>query len=370
MTGTLLLPLLFAAAPVSFDTTGRSVTFTATATGCATNAPLEFLFVGPNSDRGYEALFATDAPLADIVDACARAGFPAGHPLDARACVFRASGEPVELSPGLTDLIVDAQHPATAFPDVIYTGGARTNKGALLADQTMPAAFFALYDCGQSPLQFNDVLDQSQTYGRFLPRHAFKKGERRAFTLKWEGTPTARERTLMLSPDTALQELTAFSRLATNGTWDVLATFDGSFTVRQAIAVAQALEAIDSPAVRINGVEEGQFYFRAFLPLPQWRDAASRLSQPPEVHFGKKGGVSVTHFLEDWSTPEATEPKLTASQKDFSTVEDAAAYARNLVGKSQTMLLFASPGEKLARLYAFRRAVTDDNVLNWYIFEE
>ena len=102
----------------------------------------------------------------------------------------------------------------------------------------------------------------------------------------------------MLSPDTALQELTAFSRLATNGTWDVLATFDGSFTVRQAIAVAQALEAIDSPAVRINGVEEGQFYFRAFLPLPQWRDAASRLSQPPEVHFGKKGGVSVTHFLE------------------------------------------------------------------------
>lgn len=370
MTGAFLLPLVLAAAPVSSDPGGRSVTFTATATGCATNAPLEFMFVGPNSDRDYEALFVTDASLADIAAACAQAGFPPGHPVDAKACVFRACGETVELSPGPADFLVDAQRPGAALPDAIYTGGARTETGALLAGQTMPAAFFALYDCGQSPLQFDEVLDQSRSYGRFLPKRAFKKGERRAFTLKWSGTPNVREKTLNLSPETARRELDDFSRQATNGVWNVLAAFDGSFTVRQAVAVAKALEAIDSPAVKINGVREGQFYFRAFLPLPQWRDASLRLAQPPEVHFGKEDALSVTHFLEDWSLPGATEPKLTAATRSFSKVEDAAAYALDLVGKSQTMLLYASPAEKLRRLYEFRRAVAGDAVLNWYVFAE
>lgn len=94
----------------------------------------------------------------------------------------------------------------------------------------------------------------------------------------------------------------------------------------------------------------------------------ARLAQPPEVHF-KAQGIIVSHIVEDWSDPNATEPKLNVVNKDFASVESAAEYAASLVGKTETLLLYAAPTEKLEQLYTFRRAVKGA-VLNWYLFEE
>ena len=364
----LSLPFLLAAAPLSVDTASRTVTFTATATGCATTSPLEFLFVGPNSDRDYEALFVTDSELKDIVEACAKVGLPLGHPIDAKACVLRALGEEVTLTPNCATLVKDVQGVGKGFPPIIYTGGTRTQKEALVAATEMPATLFALYDCGQSPLQFNAVLDQSQSYGRFLPAKDFPKGERHTFTLTWNGERSVKEKVLALTPATAAQELVQFSKEAGTSEWNVLATFDKSFTLKQAISVAKALDSIDSAHIKVNGAQEGEFYFRAYLPLAAWRDRNARLAQPPEIHF-KAQGISVSHIVEDWSDPNATEPKLNVVEKGFDSVESAAQYAASLVGKTQTMLLYAAPTETLSRLYDFRRAVKGD-ILNWYIFEE
>ena len=364
----LSLPFLFAAAPLSVDTATRTVSFTATATGCATNAPLEFLFVGPNSDRDYEALFVTDAALKDIAEACAKVGLPLGHPINAKKCVLRALGEEVSLTPSCAELVKDMQGAEKGFPPIIYTGGTRTEMGGLVADTDMPAAFFALYDCGQSPLQFNVILDQSQNYGRFLPAKDFPKGERHTFTLTWSGVKTVKEKVLALSPTTAAQELAQFRKEAGSSEWNILATFDKSFTLNQAIGIAKALDMIDSAHIKVNGVKEGEFYFRAYLPLAAWRDRTARLAQPPEVHF-KAQGITVSHIVEDWSDPNATEPKLNVINKGFVSVESAAEYAASLVGKTETLLLYAAPTEKLERLYTFRRAVKGA-VLNWYLFEE
>lgn len=365
----LSLPFLLAAAPLTVDTAARTVTFTATATGCATDVPLEFLFVGPNSDRDYEALFVTDSPLSEIANACAKIGLPLGHPINAKRCILRAVGENVTLTPNLGSLIKDVEATTNTFPPIIYTGGTRNAKRELVADTEMPATFFALYDCGQSPLQFNAVLDQSQNYGRFKPAKTFPKGERHAFTLTWSGVKAVKEKVLALSPATALQDLAKFSNEAGTSEWNLLATFDKSFTLKQAIGVAKALDMIDSAHIKVNGVKEGEFYFRTYLPLAAWRDRAARLAQPPEIHF-KADGIKVAHIVEDWSAPEATEPKLNVVEKGFTSVESAAQYAASLVGKTQTMLLYAAPTESLERLYAFRRAVKGENVLNWYVFEE
>ncbi len=364
----LSLPLLLAAAPLSVDTASRTVTFTATATGCATTSPLEFLFVGPNSDRDYEALFVTDAALKDIVGAFAKVGLPLGHPISAKACVLRALGEEVTLTPACAALVKDVKGTEKGFPPIIYTGGTRSPEGALLADTEMPATLFALYDCGQSPLQFNAVLDQSQNYGRFLPAKNFPKGERHTFTLTWNGEKSVKEKTLALTPATAAHELVQFSKEAGTSEWNVLATLDKSFTLKQAIGIAKALDSIDSAHIKVNGFKEGEFYFRTYLPLAAWRDRSARLAQPPEIHFKAKG-LTVSHIVEDWSDTNATEPKLNVVDKDFDSVESAAQYAASLVGKTQTMLLYAAPTETLGRLYDFRRAVKGD-VLNWYIFEE
>lgn len=364
----LAMPLLLAAAPLTVDANARTVSFTATATGCATNAPLEFLFVGPDSDRDYEALFVTESSLEDIVQACSRIGLPLGHPINAAACVLRAVGEEVTLSPGCAELIKDVQAASAQFPPVIYTGGTRSQKGALVANTEMPSTLFALYDCGQSPLQFNAMLDQSQTYGRFLPRKEYPKGEKHVFTLSWSGVRTVKEKVLSLSPATAQQELVDFRQQAGTNEWNVLVALDKTYTVKQAVGIAKALDMIDSARIKVNGVREGEFYFRAYLPLPAWRDRAARLAQPPEVHF-REGKLVVTNVQEDWSDPNATEPKLKAVDKEFASTEEAAAYAASLVGKTQTILLYAAPGETLERLYAFRRAVKEP-VLNWYIFEE
>ena len=57
------------ASGVSADPGKHSVTITAVSTDCGLDAPLEFLFVGPDSDRAYEALFVTEASVAEIADA-------------------------------------------------------------------------------------------------------------------------------------------------------------------------------------------------------------------------------------------------------------------------------------------------------------
>ena len=56
------LSLAAGPAPVSWDAEKHSVSFNVVSTDCGVDMQLEFLFVGPNSDRDYEAMFITQAP--------------------------------------------------------------------------------------------------------------------------------------------------------------------------------------------------------------------------------------------------------------------------------------------------------------------
>ena len=90
-------------------------------------------------------------------------------------------------------------------------------------------------------------------------------------------------------------------------------------SVGDAIKLASALMQLDSPETKVNGYKEGQFFYRAFLPRESWRDRKERLSQPFEVRF-VDGKPSLTVIKEDWSDPNATDPKLIESNPSFESI--------------------------------------------------
>ena len=361
------LSLTASAGGVSVDQANHSVTITAVSTDCGLDAPLEFLFVGPDSDRAYEALFVTEASVAELSDAFKKAGIPLGSPFSLEKCRFWPVGPEINVEPSLKAFLKETRGETT--PSVLYTGGTRDANGVPEAQTNMPSAVFALYNCSQSLMQFNDSLDQSPSYGRFKPAVKIPKGEKRSFTFTWAGQPAAEHIELTFKPGESGEALRSLKSKSEKGEVDALCDFSPEMTLAEAQAVSSALATVDSVRVKINGTNEGRFFFRAYIPLEKWRDRRERLAQPPEVHFLADGSLKVVEIREDWSDPDSVDPKLTPVDHIFKSSADAAKKAGSLVGKTNTILLFAPADARLSRLYDFKKSVTEE-VLNWYVFQE
>jgi len=367
MVASLLASLCIAAAPVSFDAQRHSVTFTATSTDCGLDMQLEFLFVGPNSDRDYESMFVTDASVKEIAEAFDKAGIPRGRFIDPAASRFWPAGDVLEMKPSFAELVREMR--GEKVPPVVYTGGARDESGLPVAETNMPAAVFALYGCGQSLIHLDDSLDQSVTYGRFQPAVKIPKGERREFTFTWDGRKFWEPHTMKLERGKVGEAIAALKEHASRCEVDVTADFSGDLTVSEAAGFAQAIAMVDSSRVKVNGFPEGQLFYRAYLPMEKWRDRRERLSQPPEVHLRGDGTLTVVHVKEDWSDEESLDPKLTPEEFPFSDCAAAAAKAETLAARTSTVLMFAPADTKLSRIFEFRRAVKG-RVTTWYVFQE
>lgn len=352
---------------VSFDPVRHSVSFAAVSTDCGMDVQLEFLLVGPDSDRDYESMFVTEAPVAEIAAAFAKAGIPVGRPYDMPGCRLWPVGVSLKMEPALLSLVREMRGDTT--PPVIYTGGSRGPDGIPEAGTNMPAAVFAMYNCGQSLILLDDSLEQSPTYGRFQPAVKIPKGEKRTFTFTWSGTNDFAAVDMKLAPGKLAEAVALLKEKSKDVEIDVLSDFSPELTLAEAGEMATALSMVDSARVKINGVKKGQFFYRAFLPLEKWRDRSERLAQPPEVHFLPDGSFIVNEILEDWSDEESLDPKLTVKEHRFATAGEAAAFASSIVGKTFTMLLFAPSATRLERLFDFREKVKGD-VLNWYVFKE
>lgn len=350
-----LLSCIFAAAAVAADPAGRSVTFTATATGVTAGTPLEFVFVGPDSDRAYEAGFVTDARVKDLAAAFDKAGIPRGGPVDARSCRFWPTGAKVRIEPDIWSYVSDGR--GEAHLPVVYTGGARSG-GLPAAETEMPSSVLALYNCGQSLMLLDDTLDQSAAYGRFLAAKALEKGARVSFKVSWDGSSGTVPHRLEFRPGRVKEALEAMKAAMREGGLDVTADFAPDLALREAILAANSLAVLDSRAVRVNGAPEGQFYYRAFLPLEKWRDRKERLVQPLEARLsGSEEKFTVVD--EDW-TVEGVDPNLTPRDVDF---------AGACAVKSDTCLVFAPPDTPLSRLYNLKKRLPS-SLRNWYLYAD
>ena len=334
-----------------------TVKIPAVATGIIPSAPVEFLLVAPDSDRDYESVFIAEKGAAEIAKDFESAGFPLGKPVNDRACRFWPAGCRVTISPDPWDLVVDKELDSNRLP-AVFTGGERDCSGAVVAATNMPEAIFAFYGLGQSLILLDDALDQSVVYGRFVPKREIEKGTRVEFTVSWDGTSGTKPYRLDLRPGTLKEALEAMHSAANEFGLDVAPSFSPELTVAEATTAANALAMLDSRAVRINGFEPGELFYRAFIPLEKWRDRSERLTQPLEVRL-TDSSATFTVIDEDWNV-EGLDPKLTPRSVTF---DEAKAV------KTDTCFVYTSPGMKLERIYELKRNLPA-TLRNWYVYCE
>lgn len=354
------------AAPV-VDAARHSVTFTAKATGLKKADKAEFFFVTPGSDHDYESVFKLDDTAKDMIAALKAAGIPKGRNFDVKSSRLWPAGVVLTMEPAITNFIRDAY--GEAIPQIVYSGGADGEKGIPLSDYDSPCAFLALYNCPQSQLQLDDSLEQSATYGRFLPAREFQPDESVQFTLTWNGEESVKPVDLKLAPGKIEESVSLLKKLSEKSELDVTPDFSSEMTLREASAFAEVFRMLDSPRVKMNGFKEGQFYYQAYLPLEKWRDRKERLSQPPEIHFSSDK-IIVTEIVEDWSDEESLDPKLIIKNHTVSTAAEAAAIARPFAEKTFTAFIYAPDDFKLAGLFELKKHLKSDLIWNWYVFPE
>ena len=301
----------------------NSVSFTAKATGIDLAVPVEFVIAGPDSDRDYESLFLTDDKPADIVAAMKKAGIPVGKTFDVPSCNLWPTGSVIEFEPKIDSLIKVKEDCDYKLCDAVYTGGN--------GNYDMPSAVFATYTSGQTLFTFDDSLEQSVAYGRFLARRQYKKGEPITFKATWKGASTT-----AMTPD-----------------------FPPEKTLAEAVKYATALQILDTRTTKINGFKEGQFFYQAFLPKVQWRDRKERLVQPVEVAL-TPSNVVTTVIDEDWSVA-GNDPKLTPRVVPF----DQA--FKDKAKSTDAVFFYASGDTKLAKLYELKKRIPA-SFRNFYVY--
>lgn len=335
-----------------------ALTFTATATGVDKGTAVEFLFVGKGSDRDYESMFVVDDSPDEFCRKAEAAGLPRGYPTDGARCRLWPSGCKVTLEPSLDRYVQVKMPEGLSLSDFVYTGGARDEKGACVANEEMPVSIMALYSISQSPVVLNGIYDQGAVYGAFSAKEKLEKGTKVSFTLTWDDKSAPRHLELMASAGNGVQLINALRQASASGEIDATVAFDGQMEVREARSIANALSAIDSSRVKINGFSN--IFYRAFMPLVKWRDRQERLQQPFELILENDGSEKLLFISEDW-TVEGSDPKLTPQVISF---EDAPKHDR-----TDTCFMFVSPTEKLSRLFAAMKKLQDSKVRNWYVFD-
>lgn len=357
----LALALFLAAAPI-VNVERHSVMFDVVSPDCGLDADIEFFIAGPESDHDYESMFLLENSVQELAEAFAKAGFPLGTPTDYKICRFWPVGDDVAFEPDIWSFIRDMRDERKA--DILFTGGTRGADGMPEAATNMPQAVFALYDCSQSLFQFDDALGQSDTYGRFRPKVKIPQGEKRTLTVTWKGGGRHEKFDLRLEPG-ALTNTIALIREKASGDkeLDVTTFFSPDMTIKEARDFATALAMVDSYRVKLNSFADGQFFYRAFMPLERWRDRKERLTQPYEVRLDENGTPSLTVIQEDWTTDsDSTDPLLIVNDNvDFASLAGATGQTPD------TCLIFASAGTTLSKVFAVRKLLPP-SVKNFYVY--
>ena len=368
------------------DRASRTVTFLMEATGISISEPAEFFAIGPLSDRAYESFGVTVASPAAIAAAVESIGVPQGIAIDPFLARMWPQGERLVLTAtpygatnaatlALSDLLDDKlskEEGAILAQPLVYTGGARDDANRLVSATNIPCAVFALYGHGPSMLQLDGRFDQSSTYGRFAAKKAFPAGTLLEMRLAWDGTTRVKARAPVVTADNAADILRALKADATPGS-DVFVSpsFDASVTVARATEVAKAFDALDGVTIKMNGAPDGQFFYKAFLPDPAWRDRKGRLFQPFEIRLAADGTRTFTFVEEDWSG-DGLDPELkpkTRPVADWNELPGCISQTGDQGAKVNVAFIYAPPETPVARLTPILKALSP-RIATFYVFTE
>lgn len=367
---------------VVVDRTARTVTFLAEA-ACARKAdPIEFLLIGPYSDRAYEAFAVSAATPAAIAAALDSIGVPRGRPVDPRNSRFWPQGERVAIKAkrladgaefALADMLDDARaadERAVLDSPPVYTGGVRDASDSPVASTNMPCAIFALYSHSTSLLQFDGTFDQSGVYGRFKTKLSCKVGELFEFTLSYDGKRSVEEKTIHMDRNANLRSiLNTLRERAGTALLHASLSFAPDMPLADAARMAQAFALVDGAGVRMNGAAPGQFFYRAFLPDDAWRRREGRIYQPFEVHVASDGSRKFVFVEEDYSG-EGLDPILKPHETQFGEWRELSSLiARTKADKVNVMFIYAPAHTPVGDLRPIIDALSD-RIATFYLFAE
>ncbi|MBR1589277.1 MAG: hypothetical protein IJ658_13245 [Kiritimatiellae bacterium] len=368
------------------DRAARTVTFLMEATGIDAKEPIEFLAIGPLSDRAYESFGVTVASPEAISAAIESIGVPRGVPASPPIARFWPQGERLTLAakpygenagpPFALDGLLSDKQAKEAGPILdkpfVYTGGARDDADMPIAATNIPCAVFALYSHGPSLLQLNGLFDQSSTYGRFTAGKSLAAGTLLEIKLTWDGASHVKTRTPAISATNIAEVLQSLQADATPDT-DLFVTpvFDDSVTVSRAGEIAKAFEMLDGNGLKMNGAAKDQFFYKAFLPDPAWRNRQGRLFQPFEIRLASDGSRTFTFVEEDWSG-DGFDPVLkpkTRTVSDWSELPACLAQTGDQGAKVTVAFVHAPADTPVTRLSPIVKALTP-RIGTFYVFSE
>ena len=368
------------------DRAARTVTFLMETTGIDPKEPIEFLAIGPLSDRAYESFGVTVASPAAIAAAIESIGVPRGVPASPSSARFWPQGERLTLAatpygekPGATftlaGILADKQmktEGAVLDKPFVYTGGTRDRANSPVAATNIPCAVFALYGHGPSLLQLNGLFDQSSTYGRFTAGKSFKPGELLEMKLSWDGATHVKTRTPVISATNIAEVLQSLQAEAAPDT-DLFVTpvLDDSVTVARAAEIAKAFDMLDGNGLKMNGTAKDQFFYKAFLPDPAWRNRQGRLFQPFEIRLATDGSRTFTFVEEDWSG-DGLDPVLkpkTRQMTDWSELPACLEQTGDQGAKVTVAFVYAPADTPVTRLSPIVKVLTP-RIGTFYVFAE
>jgi hypothetical protein len=346
---------------VLVDTTAKTVSFYAEATGIAVSEPVEFFLIGEKSGNAYEALAVALAEPGDIAAGLRLLGLPEGRSANPEATRFWPKGERVIMTFNgrrAEELLLDAR---TGKPlpsrGLVYTGSQRipSEKGStpeLAAQVRPPFAIASNYNEPDSILDVPWQAPQSAVYSHQAqnPEFLFPAGERIlvVITPKFnDGQRRVQDLRLTLSAaspdadglagarfrlenitteavalqDVAIDRLTAaFAGMIAEGK-DLFVQLQiaGETPLQVVRDTAAVLRAIDTEnGIRMEPPPEGSLYYQAFTPNEQFRERANRFMHPWELHLDVAGGAVLTRIDEHWKQGE---PKPDITTEDIPITE-------------------------------------------------
>ncbi|MGI6494911.1 MAG: hypothetical protein ACOX5G_02265 [Kiritimatiellia bacterium] len=388
------------------DRDAGAVELLAETCGLYADNTVEFLLIGPGSEKGYEAFAQTFAAAGDVARAIEFVGVPRGRIADPASYAYWSKGERVivesaaypegDWSP-IEEWVLDRRAGAT-LPAVgfVYTGSQWSGEGddaTCIADDEQPRSILATYNERFSVLDVPRRAPQGAVYETYVhspgkvPAEGTLLRVRIRPATRDDGLPRVRSLALRVSPadgeglaalrfsvsegGTALLDsvdatalFTAFARMAQDG-FDPFVTvgFDPAVTLGSATLLAQALDRIDGEnGIRVEAPPAGQPYFRAFLPNEAWRARENRATQPWELHMAKDGDgawkATATFIHEDWSDPNSLDPKLTPQDIPLDDWPMLLAKTKELKGLA-ALFVFAPPDMPLSAVLPAIETLTD-----------
>jgi len=369
-------------------------------TGMGRSEPLEFFVISEMSGHDYESLMVSFAIPSNIHQALLRIGAKPGGSVSAKSHRFwprgsRIVAEVMWIPEGQTEAIrmpvektartQGADMPLTPW---VFTGAPmlpsfeQENELVYGPDLFTPNSIASTFNLENTVFDLPFQGGKTQTYGNFIRNPAVSAPEGQPMLLhlrlaRADEVPTELDVHLSFSGAdgklsvAGIDELTALD-LAELGSFlnsrkhevhYLHSDFGPDLSLARVTTLARELQLLEQhvSSVRIQPPQEGQLFYKAFVPDPRYKSRENRPSQPIEIHLSSSGGKEVTATLmeleEIWG--DSRKPTVVETPVPLDTPGALVRYLEDPEKQKPVLFIYADPALTHKDLQAWTSTVLD-----------